>query len=99
MKINQFFLLLDFLRKQLDVLQISEFDGIECDSDEEIQEIDSDSEYYSDDETTRNIIDYDLDKMFEIVKLRDFHKWSISSINHRYRKISNGDTGRKQISR
>lgn len=99
MKINQFFLLLDFLRKQLDVLQISEFDGIECDSDEEIQEIDSDSEYYSDDETTRNIIDYDLDKMFEIVKLRDFHKWSINSIHHRYRKVSNGDTGRKQISR
>lgn len=78
---------------------MSEFDDIECDSDDEIQEMEPDSEFFSDDEPTRKVIDYDLDKMFEIVKRRDFNKWSMTTIHHIYKKISVGDAGRKQISR
>lgn len=83
----------------MDKLEMSQYDGIECDSDEEIQEEESDAEYYSDDESIRKRVDYDLDKMFEIVKKRDFNKWSMSTIHHKYRQIYDSDAGRKQISR
>lgn len=56
-------------------------------------------EYFSDDESTLKIVDYDIEKMFEIVKKRDFSKWSISTIHDRYEKIHLNDAGRKQLSR
>lgn len=93
------FRFLEFLRKQVDVLQMSQYLGIECDSDEELQEDETDPDYYSDDEFTRKVIDYDLDKMYEIVTNRDIKKWSLSTIHSKYKKISEGDAGRKQISR
>lgn len=86
------------LRNEIDKVQISQYVGIECDSDEELNE-DTDEESYSDDETLRKVIDYDLDKMFEIVKKRDFNNWAMGTIHHNYKKVSEGDAGRKQISR
>lgn len=86
------------LRKEIDKVQMSQYVGIECNSDEEIYE-EADEESYSDDEAFRKVIDYDLDKMFEIVKKRDFSKWSMRTIHNRYAKVSDGDAGRKQISR
>lgn len=74
--------------------------GIECDSDEEMDVQDSDvSVCYSEFAEKRTTIDYDLDKMFEIVEKRDLCNWSMTSINKHYRKIAIGSTGRQQISR
>lgn len=71
------------LRKEVDKLQTAQYFGTECDSDAEIEEDESDAEYFSDDEATRHqSIDYDLDKMFEIVKKRDFNHWSLPTIHH-----------------
>lgn len=78
---------------------MSQYVGLECDSDEDIIEDESDAEYFSDDSDTRKTVDYDLDKMFEIVKKRDFNKWSLSTIHNRYTKVSQGEGGRKQFSR
>lgn len=78
---------------------MSQYIGLECDSDDEIQEDDSEIQYFSDDESTRSVVDYDIEKMFEIVKKRDFSKWSISTIHGRYNKIHLDDAGRKQLSR
>lgn len=86
------------LRKEVDKLEIAQYIGIECDSDEEMNEDESDAEYFSDDEA-RKTIDYDLEKMFEIIKKKDFSNWSYSTIHHHYRKIDEGPNGRKQISR
>lgn len=87
------------LRKEVDKVQMSQYVGLECDSDEEINEDESNTEYFSDDGATRKTVDYDLDKMFEIVKKRDFNKWSLSTIHHHYTKVSLGENGRKQLSR
>lgn len=87
------------LQKEIDKVQMSEFIGVECDSDEEEIEDESDVDYQSDSEATRTVVDYDIDKMFEIITKRDFNKWSLSYINNRYRKIQLGDAGRKQLSR
>lgn len=70
---------------------MSQYDGIDCDSDEEFPEDDSNPKYFSDDESNRKMVDYDLDKMFEIVSKRDFSKWSMSTIHHRYKKVQDGD--------
>lgn len=91
--------ILELLRNEIDKVQITRYFGIECDSDEELNEEESDGEYFSDDEPVKSTIHYDLDTMFEIVKKRDFNKWSIRSIHHRYRQIKEGATGRKQIAR
>lgn len=87
------------LRKEVDKMQMSEFIGLAHDSDEEEVEDESDVDYYSDSEIIRTVVDYDIEKMFEIISKRDFSNWSISHINDRYRKIHLGDAGRKQISR
>lgn len=92
------FKFLELLVKEVDKVQMSQYFGIECDSDDEIKE-DSDEEYYSDDEAVRKVIDYNLDTMFEIVNKRDFHHWKLETIRHKWTKISVGDAGRKQISR
>lgn len=83
----------------MDKIHMSQYIGLECDSDDEIEVDDSETEYFSDDESTRSIVDYDIEKMFEIVKKRDFCKWSISAIHGCYRKIHLDDAGRKQLSR
>lgn len=77
---------------------MSQYFGLECDSDEELQD-ESDEEYYSEDESLRKTVDYDIDKMFEIIKCRDFNKWSLSHIHNRYKKIDGGPNGRMQLSR
>lgn len=77
---------------------MTQYSGIECDSDEE-HEHESDEEYFSDEGEHRTAIDYDIDKMFEIVNKRLFNKWSMRTIHSKYTKISDGDTGRKQLSR
>lgn len=78
---------------------MSGFIGLEYDSDEEeVDDDESDVDYHSESEASR-IIDYDIEKMFEIINKRDFNKWSIPYIHDRYRKIQLGDAGRKQISR
>lgn len=89
----------DLLRKEVDKVQMSQYLGIECVSDEDTEDDASDVDYFSDAETTRKVVDYDLDKMFEIIKKRDFSKWSISHIHNQYTKIHQGDAGRKQLSR
>lgn len=97
---NLFEKCLGLLRKEVDKLEMSQYSGLECDSDEEIlEDDDSDPEYVSDDEVVRKQIDYDLDKMFDIVKKRDFNKWKMSTIHHEFRKVSDGDRGKMQISR
>lgn len=78
---------------------MSQYLGIECDSDEDIADDESDVDYLSDSETTRKTVDYDLDKMFEIIKKRDFNKWSMTHIHNQFTKIHQGDAGRKQLSR
>lgn len=87
------------LRMEVDKREMSVVYGIECDSDEEVLEDESDAEYFSDEGEQREVIQYDLETMFEIVKKRDFHKWSLESIQSRYRKMHLGDSGRKQLSR
>lgn len=94
-----FYNCLGLLRKEVDKVQMSQYFGLECDSDDEMPEVESDAEYFSDDEVVRQAIDYDIEKMFEIVKKRDFDKWSMSTIHNKYRKVHEGDAGRKQISR
>lgn len=73
--------------------------GEECDSDEELNQDESDEEYTSEDEVQRKPLDYDLDKMFEILNKRDFHKWSLATIHNKYKKISNDPSGRVQLHR
>lgn len=51
--------LLDLLRKEVDKVRMSQYIGIECDSDEEMTEDETYSEQYSDDEATRKVLDYD----------------------------------------
>lgn len=80
----------------MDKIQMSQYIGLVCDSDDEIQEDDSEIDANDSHET---IVDYDIEKMFEIVKKRDFSKWSISTIHGRYKKIHLDDAGRKQLSR
>lgn len=92
--------LLGLLRKEHDKIEMSQYIGLECDSDVDIDEDESDPEYSSDDGGVYGkSLDYDLDKMFEIVSKRDFNKWSMGTIHHRYTKIAQGETDRKQISR
>lgn len=83
----------------MDKVETSQYFGTECDSDDEIEEDESDAEYFSDDQVIRKTIDYDLDKMFEIVKKRDFHNWSLNTIHNHYTKIDGGPTGRMQLTR
>lgn len=90
---------LELLRKEMDKVQMSQHNGIECDSDGEITGEESDQVYFSDDESVRKVVDYDLDQMFEIVKMRDFNKWSIRAIHNQFKQIHDGDAGQKQISR
>lgn len=90
---------LDLLRKEVDKVQMSQYFGVECDSDDEIEEDESDAEYFSDDQIVRKSIDYDLEKMFEIVKKRDFNNWSMETIHHHYKKVSIGSTGKMQLTR
>lgn len=78
---------------------MSQYIGLECDTDEEIQEDDCEIECFTDDESIQMPVDYDIEKMFEIVKKRDFSKWSISTIHGRYKKIHLDDAGRRQLSR
>lgn len=73
--------------------------GTECDSDDEIEEDESDAEYFSDDQVVRKTIDYSLEKMFEIIKKRDFNNWSMGTICHHFTKLSDGSTGRMQLTR
>lgn len=83
----------------MDKLGTIQYFGVECDSDEELIEDESDSEYFSEPEERRSVVDYDIEKMFEIVKKRDFNKWSMRTIHHHYTKIRDDDAGKKQISR
>lgn len=100
MDTNVFENCIGLLRKEVDKVQWAQYVGVECDSDDEIEEDESDAEYFSEDEVTqRNTVDYDLDKMFEIVKKRDFNNWSISTIHHHYRHVSDGPAGKIQITR
>lgn len=87
------------LRNEMDKVHTSQFIGLECDSDEEVLEDESDVDYHSDDDSTRKVVDYDIDKMFQIIKHRDFSKWSMSHIHHVFRKVHEDDAGRKQLSR
>lgn len=87
------------LRKEVDEVEMSQYFGIECDSDEEGHEDESDAEYFSDDEIHRKSVDYDLERMFEIICKRDFNNWSMATIHSRYRKISDGASGKMQITR
>jgi len=89
----------DLLRKEVDKLEVSEVFGLSCDSDEEEIEDGTDDEYFSDSEVNRSVMDYDIDKMFEIIQKRDFEKWSLGHIHNRYKKVKTGETGRKQLSR
>lgn len=77
---------------------MAQYLGVECDSDAELYDSDQ-SETYSDDGAKRKNIDYDIEKMFEIVKKRDFNKWSMDTIHHKYKKVCVGEAGRKQMSR
>lgn len=78
---------------------MSQYLGVECDSDEELNQDESDEEYEGDNEAQQKPIDYDLDKMFEIIKKRDFNKWSLSTIHSKYTKISDTPSGRMQLTR
>lgn len=99
-KANLFENCIGLLRKEVDKLQTAQYFGVECDSDLEVEEDESDAEGFSDDEMTRHqTLDYDLEKMFEIVKKRDFNHWSMQTIHHHYRQINDGGQGRTQISR
>lgn len=97
---NMFKHCIGLLRKEVDKVEWSQYVGIECDSDLELEEDESDAEYVSEDEATRRKpIDYELDTMFEIVKKRDFNNWSMPTIHSRYKKISDGTGGRMQMTR
>lgn len=89
------------LRKEIDKIEKSEYLGVAFNSDEEeeAEENESDREYFSDDETVRKVIDYYIDTMFKIVQLRTSNKWSMATIHSRFRKVSEGEAGKKQISR
>lgn len=89
------------LRKEVDKMEWTQYVGVECDSDLELKEDESDAEYFSDDPSDRQhqTINYDLDKMFEIVKKRDFNKWSMPTIHSHFRQIQDGPTGRVQLTR
>lgn len=91
--------LLDMLQDEVNKVEMSQYIGLECDSDEEEMEDGSDTDYSSDDDSTRYVVGYDIDKMFEIINYRDFRQWSVEHIANRFRKIHTGDSGRKQLSR
>lgn len=86
------------LRKEVDKVEMSQYDGIEYDSDDEFRE-ESDDEYQSDEDIERHICTYDIEKMFEIITKRDFNKWRLATLQHRYKQIKLGEAGRKQLSR
>lgn len=90
---------LGMLRKEIDRVETFQYFGTECDSDVEIEEDESDAEYFSDDQVVRRPVDYSLDKMFEIIKKRDFHNWLMPTIHHAYNKIHADDSGRMQLTR
>lgn len=91
---------LDLLRKEVDRREMSQHDGLGFDSDYEFADNESDDEYQSADENiSREVCTYDIEKMFEIVNKRDFNKWKMNTIHHSYRQVHDGSAGRKQISR
>lgn len=75
--------------------------GIGYDSDQEYDShSDSSVEYFSESEIEqRRPILYDIDTMYKIIRLRDFHGWNLSTIHQKYKRISETPTGRGQISR
>lgn len=99
-EIHFFFVFVGLLRKEIDKVEMSQYFGVDYDSDQELNKEETESDYNSADERDiRNVITYDIDKMFEIVKKRDFNKWSIPTIHSKYKLIKDGDAGRKQLSR
>jgi len=91
--------ILGLLRKEVDRVEMFQYFGIECDSDDEIEEDESDAEYFSDDQVVRRAVNYDLEKMFEIIKKRDFNNWSMDTIHNHYTKVDTGNSGRMQLTR
>lgn len=87
------------MQQEIDKNDYEDFIGVSFDHEQEIYE--SDEEYYSESEVgERKMPKYDLDTMYDIIQRRDFNKWSLSTITHRYKQLSkNETTTRKQISR
>lgn len=92
--------ILGLLRREIDEVEMSQYFGLDYDSDEEWEGGDDDKEYSSADESTSgHAVTYNIEKMFEIIQKRDFNEWSLPNIHHNYRQIKEGDAGRKQIQR
>lgn len=67
-------------------------------SDVEESKSDEEEVYSETEKESRRPLDYDLDKMFEIVQKRENNKWSLQTIKNHYKKISdNPGTARSQI--
>lgn len=86
------------LQREIDRTEFSQSIGLECDSDQDMDD-DSDDEYHSADEApTQKKMKYtDIDTMFDIVNKRYLHKWSMSTLHSRYKLIPDNESGRKEI--
>lgn len=86
------------LKREMDQIEFLESIGLDFDSDQEIDD-DSDDECYSADEAheQKKMKYTDIDTMYDIVTKRYYNKWHMSTISHRYKKIQNNESGRKEI--
>lgn len=87
------------LSHEIQKSEMHDYLNLQLDSDGEMDP-DSDPDYQSADEATqRKPLDYDIDAMFEVIKKRDDHHWSLAHIHNRWKKISDDAYGRTQLSR
>lgn len=95
------FICTGLVRKEIEGREKEDFVTLGIDSDHELDSSDDEDAYHSESEANyRKTVDYDLDKMFEIIRRRDSNKWSINTLQHRYHKLSaNPSTFRSQLTR
>lgn len=90
------------LHKEIERKELEDYIGVTQDSDLEYDShCSSGEDCFSEDEVRRKKeVKYDIDTMFEIIQKRDFRKWSLSTINNKYRQISSlPSTARSQLTR
>lgn len=87
------------LNREIEKCKENDYIGIPSDFDAEKKE-DLENEYFIKNVTiNRKLLDYNINKMCEIIHKRDFNNWSLTTIHHHYTKIYNNNSGQMQLKR
>lgn len=91
------FLNLEFIENEF--YKREELFGLHADSEAEI-EPDSDDEWRECEALNPLPLEYDLDTMYEIIDKRDNHGWTLNTLRHKWKKLSNNEaSARTQLYR